>query len=83
MKRFFDLAMAIPSVIILMSVFVLIGFFVRMKIGSPILFKQALPGLHGRPFTNYKFRTMTAEPAGSYFFNHFNPSSTDLNLAES
>ena len=59
MKHFFDLVMAVPSVIILSSVFILIGFFVRMKIGSPVLFKQVRPGLHGRPFVIYKFRTMT------------------------
>jgi sugar transferase EpsL len=58
-KRLFDLAVTIPSVIILSPIFVLIGFFVRMKIGSPVLFKQARPGLHGKPFTIYKFRTMT------------------------
>jgi len=30
-----------------------------MKIGSPVLFKQVRPGLHGWPFPIYKFRTMT------------------------
>ena len=60
-KRLFDLAVAVPSVIILTPVFILIGFFVRMKIGSPVLFKQVRPGLHGKPFTIYKFRTMTDE----------------------
>jgi sugar transferase EpsL len=63
-KRFFDLAIAIPSVIILTPVFVLIGFFVHMKIGSPVLFKQVRPGKDGKPFTNYKFRTMTDELDG-------------------
>jgi len=60
-KRFFDLTMAVSSVILLTPVFVLIGFFVRMRIGTPVLFKQVRPGLHGRPFTIYKFRTMTDE----------------------
>ena len=60
-KRFFDLAVAVPSAIILSPVLVLIGFMVRMRIGMPVLFCQVRPGLHGRPFTIYKFRTMTDE----------------------
>lgn len=60
-KRLFDLGLAIPSVIILSPLLVLIGFLVRLKIGSPVLFLQVRPGLYGRPFTIYKFRTMTDE----------------------
>jgi len=59
MKRLFDLAIAIPSVIILSPILVLIGFLVRIKIGSPVLFRQVRPGKNGKPFTIYKFRTMT------------------------
>jgi len=58
-KRLFDLEVAVPSVIILSPVLVLIGILVRFKIGSPVLFRQVRPGLHGRPFVIYKFRTMT------------------------
>ena len=60
-KFLFGLVVAVPSVILLTPVFVLTGFFVRVKIGSPVLFKQVRPGLHGMPFTIYKFRTMTNE----------------------
>ena len=60
-KRFFDLAVAVPSVIILSPLLVLIGFVVCLKIGSPVLFRQVRPGLHGKPFTIYKFLTMTNE----------------------
>ena len=58
-KRLFDLEVAVPSVIILSPVLVLIGILVRFKIGSPVLFRQVRPGLQGRPFIIYKFRTMT------------------------
>lgn len=34
---------------------------VRYKLGSPVIFKQQRPGLHGKPFYLYKFRTMTDE----------------------
>lgn len=34
---------------------------VRIKHGSPILFRQTRPGLHGKPFKMFKFRTMTNE----------------------
>ena len=61
MKRLFDLTAAITSVILLTPIFILIGFFVRIRIGSPVLFKQIRPWFHGRPFVIYKFRTMTGE----------------------
>jgi sugar transferase EpsL len=60
-KRFFDLAVAVPSVIILSPLLVLIGFLVRMRIGAPVLFRQVRPGLHVKPFYIYKFRTMKDE----------------------
>jgi sugar transferase EpsL len=63
-KRFFDLAVGIPSVIFLSPLLIFIGFLVRLKIGSPVLFRQVRPGLHGRPFVIYKFRTMTDKRDG-------------------
>jgi len=60
-KRLFDLVIAGPSVIFLSPLLIFIGILVRMKIGSPVLFKQVRPGLHGRSFVIYKFRTMTDE----------------------
>ena len=64
-KRFFDLTATVPSVIILSPVLVLIGILVRLKIGSPVLFKQIRPGFHGKPFIIYKFRTMTDDLDGN------------------
>jgi sugar transferase EpsL len=39
----------------------ILSFLIRIKLGSPILFKQQRPGLHGKPFYVYKFRTMSNE----------------------
>lgn len=60
-KRLFDLTVAVLPVIFLSPLLIFIGFLVRLKIGSPVLFRQMRPGSHGRPFTIYKFRTMTDE----------------------
>ena len=59
MKRLFDLALSIPTLFSLTPLMLIIGFFVRMRIGTPVFFKQGRLGLHGKPFTIYKFRTMT------------------------
>jgi sugar transferase EpsL len=59
MKRILDLAIAIPLLIIISPVLVVIGLLVYKKIGMPVIFRQIRPGLYGRPYTIYKFRTMT------------------------
>ena len=61
MKRLFDLALSIPAFFFLSFLMLIIALLVRLKIGSPVLFKQVRPGLYGRPFTIYKFRTMIDE----------------------
>jgi len=60
-KRHFDLFLTIPALIILSPFFAFIGLLVLLKIGEPVIFRQIRPGLHGKPFTIYKFRTMTNE----------------------
>ena len=58
-KRTFDLALTIPLLLCLAPVIALLTILVRFKLGSPAFFLQPRPGLHGRPFTMRKFRTMT------------------------
>ncbi len=57
-KRTFDLAVAIPALVVLAPVFALIGLSLSVVQGRPVLFRQRRPGLREKPFTIYKFRTM-------------------------
>ncbi|MBW2333029.1 MAG: sugar transferase [Deltaproteobacteria bacterium] len=59
MKRLFDLALSIFAFFSLTPLVLIIAVLVRMRIGSPVLFRQERPGLYGKPFIIYKFRTMT------------------------
>ncbi|MBS4209157.1 sugar transferase [Bacillus sp. FJAT-50079] len=61
MKRCFDLISAIILLLILFPIITLTAFLIKWKLGGSVLFKQERPGLHGIPFTLYKFRTMTEE----------------------
>jgi sugar transferase EpsL len=49
----------IPALVLLAPVFAVLALAVRLKLGSPVLFRQQRPGLNGQPFTLAKFRTMT------------------------
>lgn len=60
-KRIFDIVLCFPAFILALPLMAVIGILVKIKIGSPIYFKQKRPGLHGKPFTIYKFRTMTEQ----------------------
>ncbi len=57
-KRIGDLFLSFFALVILSPVLIPIAFLVRFRLGSPVLFSQRRPGLHGEPFTIYKFRTM-------------------------
>jgi sugar transferase EpsL len=59
MKRLFDLFVSMILIICLSPVILLVALAVRIKLGNPFLFKQQRPGLYGKPFYLYKFRTMT------------------------
>lgn len=57
-KRVLDLAIGVPAFVVLLPVQALIGLLVRRQLGRPVLFDQRRPGLHGKPFTMRKFRSM-------------------------
>jgi len=59
MKRLFDFATALVVLLLLSPLLLLLALSVRFAIGSPAIFRQSRPGLHGKPFTLLKFRTMT------------------------
>ncbi|WP_318636106.1 sugar transferase [Bacillus aerolatus] len=61
MKRFFDFICSLIGLMALSPVILITVLLIRLKLGSPIVFKQQRPGLHGKPFFVYKFRTMTDE----------------------
>lgn len=61
MKRLFDLLLSIGLLLALALPLLLLWALVRRKLGSPVLFRQVRPGLHGQPFMMVKFRTMTDE----------------------
>lgn len=58
-KRFFDLELTVPVLIVLAPVMAVIAFIVRGKLGSPVIYRQIRPGIYGNLFPFYKFRTMT------------------------
>jgi lipopolysaccharide/colanic/teichoic acid biosynthesis glycosyltransferase len=58
-KRVFDLLASALGLLLLSVPLALLAWQVRRKLGSPVLFTQVRPGLHGKPFRMVKFRTMT------------------------
>lgn len=58
-KRPQDFLCALAAIVVLSPVMLVTAILVRTKLGSPIIFKQERPGLNGKIFTLYKFRTMT------------------------
>ena len=61
MKRLFDLLVAALGLLLLALPLLVLIWFIRRRLGSPVLFRQIRPGSQGRPFTMVKFRTMTNE----------------------
>src|SRR5690554_1326695 len=60
-KRLMDIVLSLIAIIVLSPVFLVVAILVKIKLGSPIIFKQKRPGLNEKIFTMYKFRTMTDE----------------------
>lgn len=60
-KRLIDIIFSIIAIIVLSPIMLVIALLVKIKLGSPVLFKQKRPGLNEKIFKMYKFRTMTDE----------------------
>ncbi len=60
-KRPMDIILSLIGLIVLSPILLIVALLVRIKLGSPIIFKQKRPGLNEKIFTMYKFRTMTDE----------------------
>jgi len=58
-KRAFDIALSFTGILLLLPLLSLAALLVRFWLGSPVFFFQERPGLLGKPFRMYKFRTMT------------------------
>lgn len=60
-KRIFDIICALAAIIVFSWLYIIVAVLVRMKLGSPVIFKQKRPGKDEKIFELYKFRTMTDE----------------------
>ena len=58
-KRIFEFTIALLALFMLLPIFLTISILVLLKMGTPIFFIQPRPGLNGKTFKMYKFRTMT------------------------
>ncbi|WP_198334962.1 sugar transferase [Psychrobacter namhaensis] len=57
-KRLFDITAATTALVVLSPIYAITAYKVNKNLGSPVLFRQTRPGLHGKPFEMIKFRTM-------------------------
>lgn len=60
-KRLQDFILSMLALIVLSPVLLIVAILVKMKLGSPVIFRQKRPGLNEKVFEMYKFRTMTDE----------------------
>lgn len=59
LKRSFDFLAAAFGLFLLAPLLTILALLIRLRLGSPVLFRQTRPGLHGKPFELIKFRSMT------------------------
>lgn len=60
-KRFLDFLLSLIAIILLSPIYLIVAILVRVKLGSPVIFKQERPGKDEKIFKMYKFRSMTSE----------------------
>lgn len=60
-KRLFDIICSLLALTVFWWLYLIIAILVRVKLGSPVIFKQPRPGKNGTVFNLYKFRSMTDE----------------------
>lgn len=60
-KYFFDTVCSLLVLVLFSFILIIVSVQVRLKIGSPVIFRQVRPGKSGKPFEMIKFRTMTDE----------------------
>ena len=58
-KRFLDIVYSLGFILCFWWLYIIVAIFVKKQLGSPVLFKQQRPGLNGKVFIMYKFRSMT------------------------
>ncbi|MEJ2899309.1 sugar transferase [Acinetobacter sp. NS-4] len=58
LKRLLDIIIASIALILLSPLYFYVAYKVKKNLGSPVLFRQVRPGLHGKPFEMIKFRSM-------------------------
>lgn len=58
MKRLFDIVASFCALLLLSPIIAMVAWKISKNLGSPVLFRQTRPGLHGKPFEMVKFRTM-------------------------